>query len=157
MTRATRGDGLIHGTLGGYTNYRCRCQPCRDAYAAYSRDWRSRNRERSREIQRRAYHKPSRRASHQAWRINNKERIQAVERIRLYGLSPEQWDALMMAQGGVCAICGRTNPSGRALHVDHDHVTGRVRGLLCVRCNVALGRFGDSAEMLIRAAEYLSD
>ncbi|WP_409071688.1 endonuclease VII domain-containing protein [Burkholderia pseudomallei] len=61
-------------------------------------------------------------------------------------------------QGGVCAICKRA-PSGRGiaavLHVDHDHTTGIVRGLLCTRCNRALGAFDDDPQRLIDAAAYL--
>lgn len=150
-----RGDGLVHGTLGGYTNYRCRCQPCRDAYAAYSRDWRRRNPERSREIQRRASRSPRRVASRRAWRDRNRERVRAVERTRLYGLSPSEFEAMLEAQGGVCAICERPNSDGRSLHVDHDHETEAVRGLLCAQCNAGLGIFGDSPELVRRALAYL--
>ncbi len=64
------------------------------------------------------------------------------------------------AQGGVCAICGL--PETRVvkgklnrLAVDHDHTTGRVRGLLCFRCNTCLGRFEDNVELLRAAEAYL--
>lgn len=53
---------------------------------------------------------------------------------RRYGISAKQYDELLTAQGGACAIC-RKPPKVRMLPVDHDHVTGRVRGLLCVSCN----------------------
>lgn len=52
-------------------------------------------------------------------------------------LSPDEYEALLEAQGGVCAICGNP-PAKRRLSVDHDHATGKVRGLLCFRCNRAL-------------------
>lgn len=151
-----RGDGLIHGTIGGYTNYKCRCRPCRDACAAYSREWRRRNYERNLEIQRRCSRSPARIASRKAWRAANRDRARAVERTRLYGLTPEQWDGLMTTQGGVCAICKKPNSDGRALHVDHDHGTGVVRGLLCGQCNAALGLFGDSPDLLHVAIDYLA-
>lgn len=61
---------------------------------------------------------------------------------------------LLADQGGGCAICGAT-PKTRRLHTDHDHKTGRVRGLLCYRCNRALPAWV-SADWLVRAAEYLS-
>ena len=69
-------------------------------------------------------------------------------RRRTHGLTADELDALIALQGGACAICGRT---GERLEVDHDHrhCPGRqgcrrcVRGLLCGRCNTALGRFGD--------------
>ena len=57
--------------------------------------------------------------------------------------------------GGVCAICGGVSTDGRRLAVDHDHITKDVRGLLCQPCNVGLGVFGDSPEVLRLAADYL--
>jgi hypothetical protein len=70
---------------------------------------------------------------------------------RSYGMSIEELDLLLTEQGGRCAIC-RT---AAAIHVDHDHVTSEVRGLLCFRCNAALGQFGDDPTVLRRAARYL--
>lgn len=58
-------------------------------------------------------------------------------------------------QNGACAICGGTSWGGRLPCVDHDHKTGKVRGLLCNACNLALGYFNDDANALARAAEYL--
>lgn len=78
-----------------------------------------------------------------------------------YGLSVEDYEALLAEQGGRCAICGRpprgVHRGGRpqVLAVDHDHVTGRVRGLLCSPCNSALGRLGDTPEALERVLGYL--
>lgn len=77
-----------------------------------------------------------------------------------YGITAEQYDTLLAGQGGVCAVCGHPpNPEGvRAasrLHVDHDHATGRVRGLLCLNCNRGLGSFLDDPALLRRAADYI--
>jgi hypothetical protein len=74
---------------------------------------------------------------------------------RKYGLTLEQYDAMLEAQNGVCAICGEARPEERTLHVDHDHVTGVIRGLLCFRCNNALGDFREEYELFRRAADYL--
>lgn len=52
-----------------------------------------------------------------------------------FGMTLEEYDELFDGQGGVCAICGGSNPDGRRLAVDHDHETGEIRGLLCYRCN----------------------
>ncbi len=58
-------------------------------------------------------------------------------------------------QGGMCAICGRAPKAGKHLHVDHDHDTGEVRGLLCFSCNVGVGNFGNDVDRLERTVEYL--
>lgn len=68
-----------------------------------------------------------------------------------YGLSPDDVASLLRQQQGVCLICLRRP----AVHVDHDHVTGEVRGMLCFRCNAALGQFDDTPATLRRAARYL--
>lgn len=66
---------------------------------------------------------------------------------RVYGLKPGEYQEMLDKQGGVCAICGR-RPVTIRLAVDHDHETGRVRGLLCRRCNRALGLWeGDNNRM----------
>ena len=71
-----------------------------------------------------------------------------------YGLAKEEYDRMLAAQNGVCAICLKACPRGR-LSVDHDHTTGVVRGLLCRRCNSMLGSWGDSEENLERALNHL--
>lgn len=77
-----------------------------------------------------------------------------------WGLSPEQYDELKRTQAEVCAIC--LSPHGHSLSghskdlaVDHDHSTGKIRGLLCDDCNIGLGLFRDSPERLRSAAVYL--
>jgi hypothetical protein len=66
-----------------------------------------------------------------------------------YGLAIEEVEA--MKEGG-CAICGTKTID---LHVDHDHATGKVRGILCRECNIGLGKFGDSPELMLEAIAYL--
>lgn len=70
---------------------------------------------------------------------------------RRYGITAEHFDAMAAEQGGLCAIC-REAPGDQ---VDHDHVTGRVRGLLCFNCNGALGQFRDRRDLMLRAVAYL--
>lgn len=79
-----------------------------------------------------------------------------------FGMSWDDYESLLEHQGGVCAICGSTDPLSRRghsgenrFHVDHCHTTGVVRGLLCSNCNNGLGRFKDSTELLYRAAKYI--
>lgn len=75
-----------------------------------------------------------------------------------YGITPEDYDAMYEAQKGCCAICFTHQVSmNYRLHVDHCHKTGKVRGLLCKNCNLALGNFQDSVKLLARAIEYLED
>lgn len=74
-----------------------------------------------------------------------------------YGLEPGQYDLLLAAQDGACAIC-RRKPGAKRLAVDHDHTTEEVRGLLCKACNRdVLGHLRDDTEALQRAIEYLND
>ncbi len=70
-----------------------------------------------------------------------------------YGITLEEYEALNVAQDGRCAIC--RGWEGKRLHVDHDHDTGRIRGLLCPRCNRALAQVGDDMGGLLRYMEYL--
>lgn len=73
---------------------------------------------------------------------------------RTYGITLEQYDALLASNLGGCWICGRI-PTKRKLHVEHDHKTGRVRGLACWRCNMMLQQAHDDPAILRYAAEYL--
>lgn len=75
---------------------------------------------------------------------------------RQYGMTEEEYDAKLEAQGGVCAICEQPQYQF-ALAVDHCHVTGKNRSLLCVSCNVVLGHTRDKPEMLHRMLAYLAE
>lgn len=77
---------------------------------------------------------------------------------RAFGLSTEGYGLLLKQQDYRCAICGDTDPGKSGdinLCVDHDHVTGKIRGLLCHPCNLMLGKAHDDAERLRKAANYL--
>jgi hypothetical protein len=73
---------------------------------------------------------------------------------KTYGIGLDEYNALVEKQEGRCAACGRL-PEGRALDVDHDHTYGRVRGLLCMRCNLAIGHLGDDPDAIVALAMYL--
>lgn len=90
------------------------------------------------------------------YRLTHTQRERSADRqLRSkYGISLDDYNRMLEEQGGGCAICGKT-PSNRRLHVDHDHKTGKVRGLTCYKCNVGLGYFGDDPERTRRATEYL--
>ena len=76
-----------------------------------------------------------------------------------YGITLEEYDAMVEKQDGKCAICETTKPKGNGarFHIDHSHKTGKVRGLLCSPCNLALGKFKDDIAILQSAIEYLRD
>lgn len=75
---------------------------------------------------------------------------------RQFGITIEDYDSMRMAQDNVCAICGEAERNKFwELAVDHCHKTGKVRGLLCSRCNMAIGAFKDSTDLLERAKNYL--
>jgi hypothetical protein len=76
--------------------------------------------------------------------------------LRTYGLTAEEWDKMLSTQGGRCPICGTDDPGPRGFDVDHDHLTGANRGLLCSPCNRGLGQFGDDPARLQAAIEYLA-
>lgn len=88
----------------------------------------------------------------------DKEKYRERRWLKKFDLSRKQYDDILEAQGGGCAICGSEDPKGRGEHftVDHCHDTGKVRGLLCNDCNLCIGKLGDSAELLQRAVDYLS-
>ena len=77
---------------------------------------------------------------------------------RNYNMTLDDYNILLEEQNSCCAICGTDKPGGwgKAFAVDHDHKTGKVRGLLCKSCNIALGEVDDSLTTLKRMIEYLS-
>lgn len=76
-------------------------------------------------------------------------------RVSKYGLSCEDFENLRKMQDGKCAICQDVFVASKRLHVDHNHSTGKVRGLLCSPCNRGLGQFGDDVNRLEKALAYL--
>lgn len=72
------------------------------------------------------------------------------------GITPEDEARMAEAQGHRCAICREDRPKDtRSMHLDHDHVTGKARGMLCPRCNQTLGRVKDDPALLRAMAEYV--
>jgi hypothetical protein len=113
-----------------------------DDKAEYQRQWRSKNPEKCKAY----YDKRDKEVSREkAW-------------LRRYGVTRDWYDETLAAQGGGCAICNNTEIGRRGhthFHVDHNHSTGKVRGLLCDLCNRDLGYFKDNENLLTYAAEYL--
>lgn len=96
------------------------------------------------------------------YQMKHKEKIKG-KLLKQYGMTVDAYRTLVEAQNGLCKICGKPetqptkNGSGvRELSVDHDHRTGRVRGLLCNKCNVRLGMVDDDLELLRKMIDYLT-
>lgn len=86
---------------------------------------------------------------------NNPEANKDLKLRRAYGISLEEYNILLEKQHKVCAICKQECVSGRMLCVDHNHKTNKVRGLLCVNCNRAIGNLKDKVVLFSRAINYL--
>jgi hypothetical protein len=75
--------------------------------------------------------------------------------LKTFGLTVAEYDQMLVAQNNVCAICSNTCSSGKRLAVDHCHITGKIRGLLCRRCNQSIGKFHDDPVLIQKAVDYL--
>lgn len=140
-------------------------ETCRVKARGYSRTYAERHPDRS-AASKRAYDE-----SHRCERVaavlrsrerhpENVVRTRRSSRLRERGMSDADYERMFAAQGGVCAICKQPETytrdgKPRALCVDHCHETGRVRGLLCAKCNSGIALLGDSAERVRRAVAYL--
>lgn len=137
---------LHRGTKDGRATYCAECQK------AHTRAWNAANREKI----------AARNAAWSAANPGRKKRDHRQYWLKMYGLDQEAYNAMLAAQDGLCAICqhpesyidARTGDP-RKLAVDHCHKTGRVRGLLCGRCNRGIGQFADDSSRVERAAAYL--
>lgn len=118
--------------------------------------WYAANKQRDRDNHRKWLDKnPEKRSEYNKRAIKKKpEQLYINSLRRLYNLTKEQYDEMLAAQGGVCAICSRKNATKR-LGVDHDHGTGKVRELLCDMCNRGIGYLKDDIALLKAATAYL--
>ena len=125
-----------------FTKTRGECKECRKAINA---EYRSKNRL---EMNRKNNIKVK-----EKYHSMTMEERRAFNRKRTYGISEEDYTILLEKCQGVCPICSSTGP----LVIDHNHSTGKVRGLLCNTCNTGIGKLGDTAESLQRALDYLTN
>ena len=138
----------------------------------YSRRYYAEHREERQEYQRRysAEHREEVAARHEKYRAAHLEQYRKYRRTayakcpktmrawhlkKQYNLTLEDYDLMLTGQAGACAVCG--NLDKNTLHVDHDHITGKMRWLLCSGCNRGLGGFRDDPDLLRRAAAMLED
>lgn len=107
---------------------------CKDCSKAYQREYRRKRYAESQEY---------------------RDHCRFVYKLKKYGITREQYETQLALQGGVCAICRQPDTSKKGYHVDHDHETGVVRGILCTTCNSGLGHFKDDPTILAAAIDYL--
>lgn len=89
--------------------------------------------------------------------FNNHKDVKLTQRLKKYGLTVDGYRNLLKLQNGKCAICGAelADNVGNRLYVDHDHESGKIRGLLCAKCNFGIGQFNDDPDLLRKAITYL--
>lgn len=136
-----------------------------DEIRAYRRAWYGKNKARMRKYQKqwhrknlvkmRKYYREYQRKHRAKYPDRERELQRSHDLNKNYGISIAEYESLLKRQRGVCAVC-KKEPIKRRLDVDHDHRTGKIRGLLCPNCNNGLGRFLDSVLLLRAAAKYLS-
>lgn len=114
---------------------------CKICHLARSKKWQSENPE-------------ARKKASRKWRQKNPEGQQRAYYKHEYGISLERYNQMLQEQNEVCAICNQPDPRHN-LSVDHNHATGKIRGLLCHRCNRCLGMFQDRKDLLAEAIGYL--
>jgi hypothetical protein len=125
-----------------------------EKHRGYSRAWLEKNRDRNQEWQREYRRKNLEkcRARDKARNPARREKQREYQYRRRYCISVKAYEELVAAAKGLCAICG-ANP--KRLFVDHCHEAGHVRGLLCVKCNMAIGHLDNSAQRALKVYEYL--
>ena len=89
------------------------------------------------------------------WRKNNPEKLRHIYIKSVYNLSHEDWLKILENQNGKCPICGKKFTDPRKVYIDHHHKTKKIRGLLCPKCNTAIGFLNDDPKLTARATEYL--
>lgn len=127
-----------------------KCSPCT---VERVRQWRLRN------PGRRERYKPADGKRYLIWVHANADRhsrIQKNSRLKkFFGITLEDYERMFQEQDGKCAICSKPQGNNKRLAVDHNHKTGKVRGLLCWICNSAIGKFHDDPLLLNKASDYL--
>jgi len=90
-----------------------------------------------------------------AWQQTYQEKRKILARIRRYGITDIEFNTLLEKQGGTCAVCKMIGWNGKGPHVDHNHKTGKVRGILCSNCNAAVGMMKDNRKIVQGLVEYM--
>ena len=101
------------------------------------------------------YCKPCHRKKANQWIKDNPEQTKNTILLRKYGITAQIFDKMLEDQCGRCAICGTHFESSKATHIDHCHITGKVRSILCNHCNLVLGHAKESVQILENAVKSL--
>lgn len=101
--------------------------------------------------------RPCRSKSATEWAYANRHSARAERLNRKFKMDAADYFTKLRDQNGVCAICERLCITGKRLAVDHSHETGKIRGLLCTRCNTALGQVKEDPEIILSMLQYLND
>lgn len=159
----TKGYNICHS---------CQNKVVRDHYALHPEKkkasglkWRKANKDKIREASRKyhdAHAEEIKKKKNEYYKFHPDKRTKKNDRQKsstlklLYGITLEEYNELFEKQNGRCAICGNhRSESKRNFDVDHNHKTGKVRGLLCRRCNSGLGLFGENTDIFEKAIDYL--
>lgn len=128
---------------------------CRKCRVKVTTEWNKANKQRSLEIKRKTDAKRADKIKE--WRVAAYGKAAKGYHLkRTFGITLEDYNNMLAAQNHACAVCCKpATESTRALAVDHCHSTGRVRGLLCFRCNSAIGSLNDNPDTIIKAFNYL--
>lgn len=122
---------------------RKRACPCKECEKKRLKKWELENHERRIEI-------------NSEYRKRNRHLLNEKQRQYNYGITPDEYRGLLITQNNCCPICGNTFGSNKGdIHIDHNHITGKVRALLCGKCNCGLGYFKESVDNLMSAIAYL--
>lgn len=119
--------------------------------------WDLNNPEKIKESQKKYYdnHKEKKRELSKKLYVKNKEIKKWQVIFRKYKITKQDFDLIFETQQKRCAICGTSDFSQWILNIDHDHNTGKVRGILCNKCNLGLGSFDDNEWLMLNAIKYL--
>ena len=124
---------------------------------AYYKEYRTKNKARINKYHKEysAAHRSKTIQYNKQYRAANRDKLAEKELMNKYGINQAKYDTILESQGGVCAICEKPPKDNKKLGVDHSHQTKQIRGLLCDKCNTAIGKLQDNPELLRKAANYL--
>jgi hypothetical protein len=158
-------DTFNHGTYATYTNRNCRCDLCKKAASEYAKAKKLKGLPEGdkRHGTRNGYFNWGCRCDDckligKEYASSRPDGARSASLKRNYGLTSEDWDELFESQEGLCASCGEppAKDAKRRFHLDHNHITGQNRGILCHGCNVALGLLKEDRTKIRALIDYLN-